>query len=259
MTKVAVITGGSGGIGKATVARFVAAGWKVYELSRTDRGQEGIHVPCDLCNEEEIASAFRFIAEREPQIDLLINNAGGGISGAVEFTELKSAKWLFDLNFFAPFLCIRYALPLLRPAKGRILNLSSVAADLPIPFQAFYSSSKAAINALTLSLRNELRPFGITVAALMPGDVATGFTAARVKEEEGNSLYEDRIRRSVEAMEKDERNGMTPNVVAKRLFRLANKKNVKPLYGVGASYRCFLVLNKILPTRFSNWVVGKMY
>lgn len=259
MSEVAVITGGSSGIGRAAAERFVRAGWKVYELSRREAGQPGIHLHCDLCDPDSVRAAFEVITGRERKIDLLINNAGSGISGAVEFTDLQKARQLFDLNFFGTFLCVRHALPLLRAAKGRILNLSSVAAELPIPFQAFYSASKAAVNALTLCLRNELKPFGVTVCALLPGDISTGFTAARDKEEAGDDLYGGRIRRSVETMERDEQHGMSPDFIAGRLYRLAQKRRVRPLYGAGASYRLFLVLAKLLPRSLSNWAVGKLY
>lgn len=104
-----------------------------------------------------------------------MNNAGFGISGAVEFTELAEAKKQFDVNFFGCFICSKNVIKYMRlQGGGRIVNLSSLAAPLAIPFQAFYSASKAAVNSLTLALANEVRPFNIKVCAVMPGDVKTG-------------------------------------------------------------------------------------
>ncbi len=258
---VAVVTGGGSGIGRETCARLASLGWRVYELSRRDNPAENVtHIPCDVTDPASVAAAFQRVEEREGRLDLLVNNAGGGISGAAEFTELSEAKNLFDVNFFGTLTCVQAALPLLRASEGgRIVNLSSVAAALPIPFQAFYSASKAAINALTLALANELRPFGVSVTALLPGDASTGFTDARHKDERGDELYGGRIRKSVAAMERDERGGMSAGYVARRVVSVACRRRVKPLYGVGGKYRLFLVLAKLLPARLSNRIVGALY
>ena len=258
---VAVVTGGGSGIGRAVCARLRSAGWKVYELSRRDNPAQGVvHIACDVTDPDSVRRAFETVREDEGRLDLLVNNAGGGISGAAEFTELSEAKGLVDVNFFGALNCVQAALPLLREAEGgRIVNLSSVAAALPIPFQAFYSASKAAINALTLALANELRPFGVSVTALMPGDAATGFTDARRKSIRGDELDGGRIAKSVAGMERDERGGMTADYVAKRVVSVACRRRVRPLYGVGGKYRFFLLLAKILPARLSNRIVGALY
>ncbi len=191
---------------------------------------------------------------------MLVNNAGFGISGAVEFTNIESARRLFDVNFFGTLTCIQCALPYLRKnGGGRIVNVSSVAAPIAIPFQSFYSAAKASINSLTLSLINELRPFHITVCAVMPGDVRTGFTSAREKSGAGEELYGDAIERAVAVMERDEENGMTPEFVARCVFRAAQKKHPKPFYAAGAKYKVFLLLFKLLPAGLSNRIVGSIY
>ena len=258
---VAVVTGGGSGIGRAVCLRLARAGWRVYDLSRRERPAEGVfHLGCDVTEEDSVASAFEEIGKRETRIDLLVNNAGGGVSGAVEFADVERARALFDLNFFGAVRCVQAALPLLRKsARGRIVNLSSVAASLPIPFQTFYSASKSAINALTMTLANELRPFKIGVTAVLPGDAATGFTDAREKDERGDELYGGRIRKSVSAMERDERGGMSPDAVAKRVCKVACRRRVRPLVGVGGKYRFFLLLGKILPARFVNRILGALY
>lgn len=142
---------------------------------------------------------------------------------------------------------------------GRIINISSLAAELSIPFQAFYSASKAAVNSLTLALANELRPFHISVCALMPGDVKTGFTDAREKQEEDGGVYADVIKKSVATMENDERNGMPAEKIAEAVLLLAEKKKVKPLSTKGAKYKFFAVLAKLLPASAVNRMVGMLY
>lgn len=261
MGKVVVITGGSSGIGRAAAGLFAANGCTVYELSRSGKDFPGVtHITADVTSEDETASAMATVFDREGRIDLLINNAGMGISGAIEFTEYADARRQMDVNFFGVFLSTRAALPYLRSSESpQIINISSVGAIFALPFQSFYSASKTAVNALTLSLANELRPFGFRVSAIMPGDAATGFTAARVKSAAGDELYGARIQNAVRGMEKDEQSGMTPEKLAKLIFRVSNRKHPKPLYTAGGAYKLYIVVQKLLPTRAYNWIVGKMY
>lgn len=261
MGDVVVITGGSSGIGKSTAELFCKKGCTVYELSRSGKSENGVtHITADITNPEDIKAAFKEVFDREGRIDLLINNAGMGISGAIEFTSAQQAHRIFDVNFFGTFECCKQALPYLRKTKGsRIINLSSVAAPLSIPFQAFYSATKAAINSLTLALANEVRPFGIKVSAIMPGDVHTGFTAAREKNEDGAALYGETINRAVSSMEKDELSGMTPDFIASVIYGVSQKKNPKVLYTAGGKYKLFVFISKLLPTNLCNKLVGKIY
>ena len=261
MKKVAVITGGSSVIGLCTAKALVQKGLTVYELSRRDNDLEGIHhIKTDITDIDMVTDAIKQIIEKEKKIDILINNAGWGISGAVEFTEAEEAKKLMDINFFGAVNMAKAVLPYMRQAGcGRIVNLSSVAAQLPIPFQTYYTVSKAAINAYTMALANEVRPFGISVCGVMPGDIKTGFTDARKKLHVGDDIYNGRISRSVSTMEKDEQNGMAPEVAGEFISKIALKKKVKPLYTIGLQYKIFVVLAKILPYGLVNKIVGMLY
>lgn len=258
--KIAAITGASSGIGLAAAGVFAAHGYKVYCLSRTaPKDERFIHIPTDVSDEAAVVSAFARIKNEAGRLDVLVNNAGFGISGATELTGLSEAKRLFDVNFFGQFVCAKHASPLLRETRGAIVNVSSAAAIFSIPYQAFYSASKSAINSLTLAMRSELKPFGVRVCAVMPGDVKTGFTAARVKDDGESSLYSDTVKASVAVMEKDEINGMPPEKVAGIIFKLAQKRSPKPLTVAGGKYKLFAVLNKLLPTGLVNTIVGSMY
>ena len=259
MSKVVVITGASSGIG-LEVAKLFKDSCKVYNLSRRSGNCKGIyHIPTDVASEESVAKAFLVITENEGKIDLLINNAGFGISGAIEFTKTDEAKDIFDVNFFGTFLCCRYALPLIRKTCGRIINISSAAAIFSIPFQGFYSASKAAVNSFTLCLKNEVKMFGISVCAVMPGDVNTGFTKARAKNENGSEIYKDTIKKSVAVMEMDEENGMQPCDLARYIYKIANKRRVSSLYSFGFLYKFYSFLFKILPIDAVNRLVGMIY
>lgn len=259
--KVAIVTGAGSGIGASAARCLLSDGWKTYDFSRRNRAPEGvIHVDCDVSDEKQVSSAVSFVARAEGQIDLLVNNAGFGISGAVEFTDPSDAHRQMDVNLFGTDNMVKAVLPLMRArGTGRIINLSSVAASLPVPFQAWYSASKAAINAYSLALANEVRPFGISVSVVMPGDIATGFTGARNKSDAGDDVYGGRIGRAVSAMEKDETGGMSPDVAGRRIARIARAKRVKPAYIVGVRYRAFVFLSRFLPLGFVNAVEGMIY
>lgn len=260
--KIAVVTGGTSGIGKATALALKDAGFTVYELSRRAEGVEGLrHIAADVTDESAVNAAVAQIAAEAGHIDVLVNNAGFGISGAIEFTETADAKKLFDVNFFGMVNMNRAVVPLMRQAgRGRIVNLSSVAAPVPIPFQAYYSATKAAVNAYTMALANELRPFGITVCAVMPGDIHTGFTAARKKVSQGDDVYGGRISRSVARMEHDEETGMDPAKAGAYIAAVATREgNRHPLYAIRFDYKFFTFLAKVLPARFLNWLIYCLY
>ena len=146
-----------------------------------------------------------------------------------------------------------------RQCHGRIVNLSSVAGAISIPFQTYYSASKAAINSYTMALANEVKPFGIQVCCVQPGDIRTGFTAAREKNPEGDDIYGGRIARSVAGMERDEQNGMAPEKAGAFIAHVADKKSVRPVNTIGPQYKFFCVLAKLLPAKTLNWLVGLIY
>lgn len=259
MKKVVVITGASSGIGLAC-ARLYSKEAFVYNLSRTPSNVEGVtDIKTDVSDEMSVSNAFMQIEIEKGHIDTLICCAGFGISGALEFTEFSDAKRQLDVNFFGPFLCSKYALPLLRLAEGRIINISSAAAFFAIPFQGFYSASKAALNAYTMCLANEAALFKVSSCLVCPGDIKTNFTQNRVKSSEGESIYKNAVNKSVAVMEKDEQNGMEPSEIAEFVHKIANKKKVRPIYIPGLMYKLFYVLYKILPAGFVNYLVGRMY
>ncbi|MBR4650546.1 MAG: SDR family oxidoreductase [Prevotella sp.] len=269
MNKTVIITGGSSGIGKATAQLFANQGYRVYELSRRDvnpndnpNQEQGTitHIKCDVTNPEACRQAVA-------QMDLtsleggliLISNAGMGISGAVEFTKPEDARRQMDVNFMGAVNITQAVLPVMRQQRlGTIIYVSSVMGQYGLPFQAFYSASKFAINGFAQALTNEVRPFGIKVAVLMPGDVKTGFTDARKKELLGADTY-PHMQKAVATMEHDEQHGIAPERMAKKLLALAESKNPEPTSTVGLMYKVFLFLGRVFPQRLINYVIGKMY
>lgn len=232
----------------------------MYELSRHGSSYTGVvHIDCDVTSPEQVHQTVDEVLRQTDHIDVVISNAGMGISGPVEFTPVEEAKRQFDVNFFGAFYLVQAVLPVLRRQQcGRIIFTSSVAAVLSVPYQSFYSASKAALNAMALALANEVRPYHIHVSCLMPGDVATGFTAARSKGTAGADVY-PRAEQAVAAMEKDERNGMSAKKMATALWRIATSRFPAPLHVGGWQYKVFCFLDRILPKRVVNRIEGMMY
>jgi short-subunit dehydrogenase len=259
---VVIITGGSSGIGQAAAKLFAQKGHTVYNLSRHPGNLTGVtDISCDISDEIQVNEAVKRVINETGRIDILVNNAGFGISGAIEEETAQRMRSFFDVNFFGACFLIRATLPYMRAArKGRIINISSAASIFPIPYQAFYSAGKAAINSITMSLANEVRKFGITVCALMPGDVSTGFTAARLLPNIANSPYNPAQNQALSAMIRDEQNGMSPEYVAKHIINAAFGHSGKHLlFTVGFKYRFFSILWKIFPCRLINRILGKIY
>ena len=261
MDKVVLITGGTSGIGLSTARQLTRQGCRVYELSRREAGTDAaIHIQADVTDEEQIRNAVREIMNREGRLDAVINNAGFGISGAIEYTDTEEALRQFDVNFFGMVRVNRAVLPILHAqGHGRIINMSSVAAPIAIPFQAYYSASKAAIRAYSMALHSEVKPYGIEICCIMPGDIATGFTAARRKNPTGDREYGGRISRSVAVMEHDEKTGIPAERAGAFVANQALRKNVPLLCTLGGKYKAFVFLTRLLPNRTLADLVGKIY
>lgn len=259
-SKVIVITGASSGIGRAVAKILCEKGHTVYSFSRRGESAPGvISVPCDVTEEEQIKAAVGQVIADAGRIDVLICAAGFGIAGVSETTPLPLAKKQFDVNFFGAVSAVSAVLPQMRKqGYGRIVGISSLASVFPIPFQSFYSASKAAMDAYFFALANEIKPFGITVCCVRPGDTATGFTAAREKSD-GTDGYGERSDKSIARMEKDEQGGMSAEKVGRTVAKTALKSHSRPFVIPGGTNRLLGFLSKILPSRMIRKIVGVMY
>ena len=258
--RVCVVTGASKGIGLETAKRFIKGGYTVYGLCRTDADGNGIkYIKCDVTDENEVRNAFASVAQKEGRIDVVIANAGCGISGAVEAAETDDVKKQFDVNFFGVFNTVKSAIPYLRESRGRILAVSSAAELFPIPFQAFYSASKAAVGNFIRAVGNEVGRFGVQTGYVLLGDVKTSFTSSRKKDIRLDSVYDGAISRGVAKMENDEQNGMSPASVAEKIYKYANKKRLPARKTVGVQYKALSLLSRLLPVRLQDRIIGSMY
>ncbi len=246
MDKIIVITGGTSGIGEKTAKLFEESGNKVIVLARNINVENPMHYACDVSKESDLIGVFADILKRFGSIDILINNAGYGLSGITELIETNEAKQLFDVNFFGLWLTTKYALPLMK-SGGRIINISSAMVYFPLPYRSFYAASKAAVNSLTFAQRGELNKIGIDICAVCPGDVKTNFTKNRVKDFKTNERYGDAIKKVTAKLDSKENKRMDADIVSNAIFDIANKKKTKPMYIIGKKYKFLYFLSKIFP------------
>ncbi len=258
---VLLISGGSSGIGQTTARYFAERNYIVYEMSRRHVEVLGVtHLPCDTTDIEQVKFAVSEVIAKEGRIDVLIANAGFGIGGAIETTAEEAFVRQFDVNVFGTVRQMQAVLPQMRKQRsGRIISLASVGGIVPIPYQAFYVSTKSALITLTRSLDLEVKDLGIRATVYCPGDIKTPFTAARQTIIDDNTPYAAAERASIQRMEKDEENGMSVESVARDLWRIAHKKSPKSQVIGGTVYKVLVVANRLLPTRLVDFVLGKMY
>ncbi len=267
---VVLIVGASSGMGKA-IAEFLAKeGFKVYGTSRkiTEdkplQANEGGFIKMlqlDVCNQESITNAINFVQEIEGGIDVLINCAGFGLAGSVEDTTHEEAFMEFNTNFFGIHRMCRSVIPIMRKkGKGLIINISSTAGLVPVPYQAFYSASKFALEAMTEGMRTEVKPFGINVSLLEPGDTKTGFTKNRVLVKASkDSIYNKTLNSSIERMIRDEQSGPPPIGIVKNVKRIMLSNNPPVRIVVGPINKILAFLKRVLPSRLVVYIVSKLY
>lgn len=229
-SQVILITGASSGFGKISAQMLSAQGHIVYGTSRKaseDQGKVKMLL-MDVTLSSSIRKGVQQILSAQGRIDVLINNAGMGIGGALELATEEEVSKQMNTNFFGVVNMCREVLPIMRKArKGKIINISSIGGVMGIPYQGFYSASKFAVEGYSEALALEVHPFGIKVCIVEPGDFNTGFTDSR-NISEGTmkeSDYKDSFYRSLKIIEDEERNGSHPRKLGTALCRIVNRKN----------------------------------
>ncbi len=263
MSKKIVITGASSGIGLALAKFFESEGHTVIGISRSYPKEElGIdYYLCDLSIQEEIEQITSDIRKKYHELDVLINCAGIGISGSLEFTPMNEIIQIFNVNLFGLMKITSELLPLLKKVdRSKIINIGSVAGEITLPFQAIYTMTKSSLQRYTEGLRMELKPFKINACSILPGDTKTGFTEKRLKAPlEDSDIYQGRVSRSIMKMERDEQIGVSPYAVVKVVNKMIDRKRLPVAVIVGIKYKLFVFLNKILPRRLVLYLIYQIY
>lgn len=254
-----IITGTSAGIGLALAEYFGKKGHQVYGLSRKNTESEFFKtIPTDITNHSQVENAISEILKKEKRIDLLINNAGMGMVGAVEDSKKEEILKLFNLNLVGAVQMMTGVLPKMREQKaGKIINISSIGSEMGLPFRGFYSASKSALDKVTEAIRYEVSPWKIDVCTLHLGDIKTKIAENRVKTEVSEP-YKKTFEKVYALMNSHVDDGSEPVEVAEYIEKLLGKKTWKAHYYFGKfGQKIGVPLKWILPQNFYENLMKK--
>lgn len=244
--RVVVITGATSGIGLETANLYKQNGDIVCSLSLDNNIGLDNFYQCDVSDDARVKQVMDEIGQKYGRIDILINNAGYGLSGVTELISSERAHAIFNVNTFGVLSCTNHALKYM-PKGSKVINVASACALFPVPFRTLYCASKAATAMLTYSQRLECRDFGVEIGCVCPGDTKTNFTKNREKHFDTCDRYGDRPNVAAERIDKNNDKRMSPTIIAKRLFRMGNKKHIKAMTIISAKYKVLYFVNRFLP------------
>jgi short-subunit dehydrogenase len=264
MNKVVFITGVSSGFGREISVRLASGSYKVYGSYRNDCDPipNVALIKMDVTDNLSITRAVNEIVQKENAVDVLINNAGMGYGGALESFTDEEMSIQMEINYFGIFRTCKAVLPYMRKQKrGTIINVSSIGGLIGLPFQGGYSASKFAVEGFSESLRQEVRAFGINVIVINPGDFSTHFTAKR-KTTTGPAVndYGQAFQKALAIIEQDEKGGMNPAYLARKIERILKKKHPKTRYIIASFEQKLAVrLRYILPNKVFHKILSGHY
>lgn len=265
MSKVVLITGGSSGIGKSVGSYLTQKGFTVYGTSRTPERYIDSPFPLvqlDVSNTDSIEKAIKTVINESGRLDVLINNAGAGITGPIEEIPDAEIQHNFETNFFGPIRVIKAVLPQMRTQNsGLIINVTSIAGYMGLPYRGIYSASKGALELLTEAFRMEIRDFNIHMTNVAPGDFATNIAAGRyhapILEK---SPYKKPYEETLNLMNTHVSGGQDPQLMAAAIYKIIRTPKPKIHYKVGEFMQKFsIVLKRILPDKVYENILMKHY
>jgi NAD(P)-dependent dehydrogenase (short-subunit alcohol dehydrogenase family) len=273
---VVLVTGAASGIGRACAIHLAQQGYHVFGTARreADRVTNDLRknlstshrlevLTVDVGDDLSVRRAVEHVVAQAGRLDGVVNCAGFGIAGAVEQTSDQEALAILDTNLLGVVRVCRAALPILRKQRsGTIINISSIGGRMGLPFQGFYSATKFALEGLTEALRMEVRGFGVRAVLIEPGDFCTGFTDRRriVEGAQASDVYRASQGHVLAIVEKEERGGASPEVIARLVSRILSKHSPRVRYTVGAmAQRLAAGLKNVLPSKWFEWVLTTYY
>jgi short-subunit dehydrogenase len=249
--RVVLITGTSSGFGRETARLLLSRGFRVYGTSRNPsaRPQEpGVGmIALDVDSDNSVQNGVKELLDETGRLDVLVNNAGYVLTGGAEETSITEAKAQFETDFFGPVRVAKAVLPTMRKQRsGQIINLSSMAAILPVPFEGYYAAAKAALLAWSEALRHEVKSFGIKVSVVEPGFFKTNLGNSRKNTKSMIPEYDELRLRANAALDDDFENGADPKIVGEKVLRIIESRNPKLEYAVGREKR-YRTLKHVMP------------
>jgi NAD(P)-dependent dehydrogenase (short-subunit alcohol dehydrogenase family) len=263
--RVVLITGASSGIGLLCAQHLQRRGYRVYGTSRRPAAHQVPFnlIELDVDDDASVRRGVERIVGETGRLDGVVNNAGYSLVGAVEDTSIEEAKAQFETNFFGVLRVCQAALPVMRVQRsGHIVNISSMAGVIGVPYYSLYSASKSALEAYTDALRLEVRPFGLHAVLIQPGDFHTQAVLyrRRAKRSLDHSVYRAQCDQVARAMERDEIKSGSPERVAYLLERILASRSPRPRYRIGPWIEQLAVMAKPnLPGKVFDWFVRQFY
>ncbi|HEX8269102.1 MAG TPA: SDR family oxidoreductase [Flavobacterium sp.] len=265
MSKIILITGASSGIGKAIGELLFHKGYTVFGTSRSPERFTNSVFPLlalDVRDSDSIKAAVGKVIAMSGRIDVVINNAGVGIAGPLEEIPTAEIRNNFETNLYGPIEVIKAVLPYMRTQKsGLVINITSIAGYMGLPYRSIYSASKGALEIVTEALRMEVRQFGIQITNVAPGDFATNIAAGRFHAPlvEG-SPYEMAYGNTLKAMNDHVDSGSNPNQMAEAIYKIINNGRPRIHYKIGAFMQKFsIVLKRVLPDKMYEKMLMNHY
>ena len=263
MAKIILITGISSGFGKQTAQRLAEQGHSVYGTVRKECETSNLVnvLKMDLTDNESINKAVKTVLEKEGRIDVLINNAGMHTGGPIETTPSENIRLQMDTNFIGMVHLTNSVLPIMRKqGGGLIINISSLGGLIGLPFQAFYSASKFAIEGFSEALRMEVRGFNIKVVVVNPGDFHTNNSTNRRNFLAPAGPYQNQFEKALAIIEKDESGGWEPEILARKIVKIVESRNPGQRYIIAPfEQKLALILKRILPGKLFMKILSSYY
>lgn len=262
--KVVLITGASSGIGKSIGEFLHSKNYIVYGTSRNPEKYSNFPfelLSLNVTKPETITNTINYIVQKTGRIDVVINNAGVGITGPIEEIPTNEIKNNFDTNFFGPIEVMKAVLPQMRQQKtGLIINITSIAGYMGLPYRGVYSAAKGALELLTEAISMEVKPFGISICNVAPGDFATNIAFGRYHAPILKSSAYTKYPEILAEMNAHVDNGDNPIKMAKAIYKIIETKQPKIHYKVGAFMQKFsVVLKRVLPDLWYEKILMNHY
>lgn len=263
MSKIVLVTGASSGLGLSIAQHLAKAGYTVYGTSRHAHAAEGFTMlVADVTDQQSIDAAIGFILQKYGRLDVLINNAGLGIASPVETAPIDGVQKVLDTNVTGVIRMVQAVLPPMRSQRsGLIINISSIGAEMGLPYRGVYSASKAAVDRLTEALRTELAPFGVQACIVQPGGVKTNINQNRLKADlPADNVYKQSFENTYKIINESVSGGLDSAVFGQLIQSIIEAKKVKALYRLGKGMeKLSVMLKRILPAATFENMIKKHY